>query len=77
LRTFITCANVAGNGNSLAHTNHGINPNHYLTAVLKRIGNHQINRIDELLPWNIDLACVFRFVRPAVSVSSGHLIFSS
>lgn len=34
----------------------GINPNAYLTAVLKRIGNHPINRIDELLPWNIDLA---------------------
>ena len=34
----------------------GINPNDYLTAVLKRIGNHPINRIDELLPWNIDLA---------------------
>lgn len=33
----------------------GINPNDYLTAVLKRIGNHSINRIDELLPWNIDL----------------------
>jgi transposase len=26
----------------------GINPNDYLTAVLKRIGNHPINRIDEL-----------------------------
>ena len=33
----------------------GINPNQYLTAVLKRIGQHPINRIDELLPWNIDL----------------------
>ncbi|EKL33347.1 transposase IS66 family protein [Vibrio cholerae HE-40] len=34
----------------------GINPNDYLTAVLKRIGNHPINRIDELLPWSIDLS---------------------
>jgi hypothetical protein len=34
----------------------GINPNDYLTAVLKRIGNHPINDIDELRPWNIDLA---------------------
>ncbi len=33
----------------------GINPNHYLTTVLKRIGQHPINRIEELLPWNIDL----------------------
>jgi hypothetical protein len=32
-----------------------INPKVYLTAVLKRIGNHPINRVDELLPWNIDL----------------------
>lgn len=34
----------------------GINPNDYLTAVLKRIGNHPINRVDELLPWHIDLS---------------------
>lgn len=33
----------------------GLNPSQYLTAVLKRIGQHPINRIDELLPWNIDL----------------------
>lgn len=34
----------------------GINPKAYLTAVLKRLGNHPINRIDELLPRNIDLS---------------------
>jgi transposase len=34
----------------------GINPRKYLTAVLKRIGQHPINKIDELLPWKIDLA---------------------
>ena len=34
----------------------GLNPVHYLTAVLKRIGQHPINRIEELLPWNIDLS---------------------
>ncbi len=33
----------------------GLNPTQYLTAVLKRIGQHPINRIDELLPWRIDL----------------------
>lgn len=33
----------------------GINPREYLTAVLKRIGQHSINQIDDLLPWNIDL----------------------
>ena len=33
----------------------GINPSEYLTAVLKRIGQHPINQIDDLLPWNIDL----------------------
>ena len=32
-----------------------LNPSQYLTAVLKRIGQHPINQIDELLPWNIDL----------------------
>lgn len=33
-----------------------INPNHYLTSVLKCIGNHSINRIDELQSWDIELA---------------------
>jgi len=37
-------------------TLNGLNPSQYLTAVLKRIGQHPINRVDELLPWNIDLA---------------------
>ena len=31
----------------------GIDPYAYLRAVLERIGQHPINRIDELLPWNI------------------------
>ncbi|WP_290630555.1 transposase domain-containing protein, partial [Aquisalimonas sp.] len=33
----------------------GIDPYAYLRAVLERIGTHPINRIDELLPWNITL----------------------
>ena len=32
-----------------------VNPQVYLSTVLKRIGEHPINQIDELLPWNIDL----------------------
>jgi len=31
----------------------GLNPQAYLQYVLERIGDHQINRIDELLPWNV------------------------
>ena len=30
----------------------GINPQHYLADVLKRIADHPARRIDELLPWN-------------------------
>jgi hypothetical protein len=31
----------------------GIDPEAYLTAVLRRIADHSINRIAELLPWNL------------------------
>jgi transposase len=33
----------------------GINPEKYLHYVLARINDHKINRIGELLPWNVDL----------------------
>jgi transposase len=31
----------------------GIDPETYLTTVLRRIADHPINRISELLPWNL------------------------
>ncbi len=31
----------------------GLDPQAYLTHVLDRIGGHPINRVDELLPWQV------------------------
>jgi len=34
----------------------GVDPEGYLRYVLERIADHSINRISDLLPWNVPLA---------------------
>jgi len=43
----------------------GLDPEAYLREVLTRIADHPINRIEELLPWNLDASVPTTNATPA------------
>jgi transposase len=54
---------------------HGIDPEAYLTSVMRRIADHPINRIEELLPWKLTpVACAGLQAQQTQSPSQGNSV---